>query len=77
MWAIIGIILIGAVISLFEIPPLIKKKWWKELIVFCTMLLTGLTLSTLLAENISIPNPVYFIVKLYHPLAIFIERILS
>jgi hypothetical protein len=77
MWEIVGISLIGAVISLLEIPPLLKKKWRREMIVFLTLLLMGLTLSILLSKKISIPNPTDFIVEIYKPVANFVERILS
>lgn len=33
MWAIIGTVCTGAIISFFEIPPLIKKKCWKEIVI--------------------------------------------
>ncbi len=55
MWAILGILFIGAIISLFEIPPLIKKKWWREVIVYFLLLSGGLTLSVLLSMNVPIP----------------------
>lgn len=77
MWAILGILFIGAIISLFEIAPLLKKKWWKEIIVFCLLLSAGLTLSILLSMNVTIPSPVDLLTKIYSPVTNSIERILS
>lgn len=77
MWASLGILFIGAIISLFEIPPLIKKKWWREVIVYFLLLSGGLTLSVLLCLNVSIPSPLELIIKIYSPVTNFIERILS
>jgi len=77
MWASLGILFIGAIISLFEIPPLVKKKWWREIIFFFLLLSGGLTLSVLLCLNVPIPSPIDFLIKIYSPVTNFIERILS
>jgi hypothetical protein len=77
MLAILGILAIGVIISLFEIPPLIKKKWWKEIIVYFLLLSAGLFFSVLLSLNIAIPTPIDFISKIYSPVTNFIERMLS
>lgn len=77
MWAIIGIMFTGALISLFEIPPLVKKKCWREIIVFFLLLTPGLVLSVLLFINVTIPSPLDLIIKIYSPVTAFFERILS
>lgn len=77
MWAIIGIFLTGATISLFEIPPLVKKKYWREIIVYTLLLSVGLTLAILLMLNITIPTPVDFLMNLYRPITSFFERIFA
>ncbi|MCQ6276099.1 hypothetical protein JMM81_14310 [Bacillus sp. V3B] len=77
MFIIIGILLIGAIISFFEISPLVKKKWWREIIVYFLLLSVGLTLSILLIKNVTIPSPLDLIIKIYSPVTSFFERILS
>ncbi|WP_338450118.1 hypothetical protein R4Z09_28990 [Niallia oryzisoli] len=77
MLKIIGILLIGAIISFFEIRPLIKKKWWREIVVYFLLLSTGLTLSILLIKNVAIPTPLDVLIKIYSPITSFVDRLLS
>ncbi|KKI90066.1 hypothetical protein WQ54_23410 [Bacillus sp. SA1-12] len=77
MWNMIGIAFIGVLITLFEIPPLIKKKWWREMIVYFLLLTAGLTLCMLISVNVGIPTPMDFITNFYNPVSSYIERILS
>jgi hypothetical protein len=77
MWAIVGILLTGAIISFFEIPPLVKKKWWREIIVYFLLLSAGMTLAILLSKDVSIPTPLDWITKVFSPISSYFERILS
>ncbi|KAA9014906.1 hypothetical protein [Niallia endozanthoxylica] len=77
MFAIIGVLLIGAIISFFEISPLVKKKWWREIVVYFLLLTTGLTLSILIIKDVAILNPIDLLIKIYSPVASFMERILT
>jgi hypothetical protein len=77
MWIISGILLIGAIISLFEIPPLVKKKWWREIIVYFILLSVGMTLAILISKNITIPTPIDLLTKIYRPVTNFMEKVLS
>ncbi len=45
------------IIILFEVPPLIKKKYWRELIAFSLFLGFGFFLSLLLVLGVDIPSP--------------------
>ncbi len=67
MWAIIGLLMIGGVISLFEILPLIKQKNWREVTVFFILLSIGLLLNILLVLRIEIPTPLDLLNQLYKP----------
>lgn len=77
MLVISGILLIGAIISLFEIPPLVKKKWWREIIVYFILLSVGMTLAILISANVTIPTPIDLLTKIYSPVTNFFESILS
>lgn len=77
MWAIIGMLTTGVVISLFEIPPLVKKRWWREIIAYFLLLSIGMTFAVLLCLKINIPTPLNWIEKIYSPVTSFVERILS
>lgn len=77
MWIISGILLIGAIISLFEIPPLVKKKWWREIIVYFILLSVGMTLAILISKDVTIPTPIDLLTKIYSPITNFMEKVLS
>lgn len=49
------VIFIG--IILYEVPYLIRKKMWKELITFFMLLTGGFILNLLLVIGIKMPNP--------------------
>jgi hypothetical protein len=77
MWIISGILLIGAIISLIEVPPLVKKKWWREIIVYLILLSVGMTLAILISKDVTIPTPIDLLTKIYSPVTNFFEKILS
>nr|WP_263327770.1 hypothetical protein [Neobacillus sp. Marseille-Q6967] len=77
MWAIIGILFTGAIISLFEIPPLVKKKWWREIVIYLLLLSAGITLAILLSKDVTIPTPLDWIMKIFSPVTSFFDRNLS
>lgn len=58
-----------AVIALIEVPRLIKKKYWRELIAFSVILTIAFVISVLQLMHIEIPNPVkdsqFFIKSLF------------
>lgn len=43
---------------LFEIPGLIRNKYWWELVVFSFLISLAFVVSLLLTLNVKIPNPV-------------------
>jgi hypothetical protein len=53
---LLGTVFIG--IALFEILGLIRKKYWRELIVFLLLLSSAFILSLLQPFDIKIPNPI-------------------
>jgi hypothetical protein len=77
MWAIIGTLMTGAIVSFFEIPPLVKKKWWREMIVYFLLLSAGMALAILLSKDVTIPSPLDWITKIFSPVNSFFERNLS
>jgi len=54
---IILIIIPAVLIILWEAPPLLKARQWKDLTVFLLILLTGVTLAVLQVQGIKVPNP--------------------
>lgn len=57
-------------IILYEVPTLIKNKYWKELAVFSFLISMAFVISLTQILKIEIPNPVkdtqYFVKKLMH-----------
>jgi O-antigen/teichoic acid export membrane protein len=51
------IILFYGIVALFQIPALIKKKHWRELMAFSFFLVLAFVLNLLQALDINIPNP--------------------
>lgn len=43
------------IIGFMQIPSLVRKRWWKELICFGVLWLSGLILSIMLAIEINLP----------------------
>jgi len=61
----IALLLLGfAGIALIQIPSLVHKQWWWELIVFTIFWLSGLILSVLLSLGVKLP-PVTTIIGNY------------
>lgn len=52
------LILAFAVIAAYEIPEIIRRREWKELVVFGVLLITGFTISLLQTIGVRVPNPV-------------------
>ncbi|MEH6947033.1 hypothetical protein [Peribacillus asahii] len=75
--AVAGILLIVAVIIAIDVPPLLRKKFKKELWIFSILLLFGTVLSIAQALNIKIPNPIDWITAIYKPLSDMLEKLLK
>lgn len=64
----IGILLIAAAILLIEVPPLLEKKYKKELLVFSILLAIGVGLSITQGLGKTIPNPMDLLTFVFKPL---------
>ena len=53
---IAGIITVYIAICLFEIPGLIEKKYWRELIIFIAFLLPAFVLNLLQGAGVKLPH---------------------
>lgn len=56
-------------IMAIEVPGLVKKKMWRELIAFAVFLWIGMSLSILQILGVELPSPIKFIEALYKPFA--------
>jgi len=55
------LILTFIIILIFELPGLIRKKYWKDLTVFLALLIIAFVLSLLQTIGIIIPSPAKYI----------------
>ena len=65
---IVLLVAVFTVIALFEVPKILEKRLWRELLVFSILLLVGFTLSVLLALDVRLPSPVKGIRSLMSPI---------
>lgn len=70
----IGILIIGAVIVISEVPSLIEKKLIKEFVLFSILLVFGIVVSILLALGIAVPNPLDFLGYVLSPFTKIISK---
>ena len=53
----IALLLLGfGIVALIQISGLVRKQWWRELIVFTIFWLSGLTLSVMLSLGVKFPE---------------------
>lgn len=52
----IALLLVGfAILALLQIPSLVRKRWWRELICFAVLWFMGLILSIMVSMGINLP----------------------
>ncbi|MEH7094086.1 hypothetical protein [Neobacillus vireti] len=73
----IGILIISILISIYELRPLMKKKFYKEIVCFCFLLSSGTLLTILIALGVNIPNPLDWIITFIKPLTDLIDSLLT
>lgn len=77
MWAILGIINVGILIAVYEVPSLLRRNLKRELWMFFILLIFGVVLSILKSLRVDIPNPLYLLTIIYKPFSDFIFGILK
>nr|WP_226530688.1 hypothetical protein [Metabacillus niabensis] len=73
----IGIILVGVLIIMAEVPILIRNKEIKQLGVFFILLMLGVGLSIAKTFNVNIPNPLEALIFFYKPISDVVTSWLS
>ncbi|MNE86012.1 hypothetical protein D3C80_1830680 [compost metagenome] len=61
------VIMIGLAIALRVIPPVLRKRKIKELLLYSCMLIIGVWISILGADSEQVPSPLLFIEVIYTP----------
>lgn len=62
---------------MYELPPLIKQRMWREICAFLMLLALGVFLSMAQALDINIPNPVQAIEYIFQPVSEWVDNVLS
>jgi len=57
-------ILIFVIIAAIDVPPLIKNKQKRELIVFCVLFVFAFTIAILQSMDIKVPSPIKGVIYL-------------
>ncbi|MEL7565596.1 MAG: hypothetical protein AAGU27_12005 [Dehalobacterium sp.] len=74
---ILGLSVIFIIIIGLEAPRLVKGKMWRELGVFLGLLLLGAGLSYAMVLDIPVPNPTNLMEKMFEPVSMWIDKVLS
>ncbi|MGB9803624.1 hypothetical protein [Desulfofundulus sp.] len=71
------LVVIFILIIALQVPPLVKKKMWRELVAFSVLLLIGMIYSFGLALKIPLPNPARAVEAVFAPLTNLIQKALT
>ncbi|MFF2019073.1 hypothetical protein [Paenibacillus sp. NPDC058177] len=64
-------------IAAFELPPLIRKGWARETLIFTVMLVAGAIVSIVALQGIQTPSPMRVPELIYKPLYQWMQHILQ
>jgi hypothetical protein len=77
MMAFFSVLIVSFLIFLYELPPLVKKKQYKESIVFGCLQLIGSFLILLFFLDVPLPNPLDWIIFAIKPLSNLFNSVLT
>lgn len=72
-----GLSAVFLVIILLQVPPLVKKGLWKELLVYSVILTLGILYSIGQVYHWPLPNPTKRMEYLFEPISQFLEKVMS
>lgn len=64
----LGIIAVFTMIAFFELPGLIRRKYWREVIAFSLLLFLGFVLYTLRHFGVKFPSITRILIDLIQPI---------
>ncbi|SFH11851.1 hypothetical protein SAMN05660649_03924 [Desulfotomaculum arcticum] len=71
---ILGILFVFSIIIWIEVPALVHKKMWRELIVFSILILIGMMLSIPQALGMHVPSPNDLVAAIFKPFAEWMKQ---
>ncbi|MEG6614889.1 hypothetical protein V6C27_00380 [Peptococcaceae bacterium 1198_IL3148] len=72
---IFGLTVLFLAIIAFQVPTLIKKQMWRDLISFSVLMVVGIVLSFSIVLDISLPNPLQFIAAVFTPVTQYFDNL--
>lgn len=64
---VLSVLAFSTIVSIIEIPKMLKNRFYKELLAFSVLLAFGTALGILKSLSISIPNPSDLVAWIYSP----------
>lgn len=77
MWPVIGLLAGAAIVSVLEVPAMVRGRMKKDLAVFSCLLAAALAISIIYTLHIEVPNPTQLITRLFMPVSKWLEQLLS
>lgn len=75
--SILSVLLFSTILSIVEIPKMLKEKLYRELWTFIVLLSFGTVLVILKSLDVDIPNPSDFVQWVYSPFSDIIKTLLE
>lgn len=75
--AILAVLVFAIVLSLIEIPKMLKSKSYREFWSFSIILFLGVTLAVLKSLDVPLANPSDFLARLFSPVSDLIDPIFN
>ncbi len=69
--------LVFIIIIALQVPPLVKRKMWRELISFGVLLFLSMIYSFGLVLGLPLPNPARAVEAVFTPLTSFMQKVLT
>jgi hypothetical protein len=74
---IMTVSLLAILVAALELPPLLRKGWWKEALTFAVMLIAGAIVSILALEKVQMPSMMVLPEFIYKPFYYWMRYILQ
>lgn len=75
--ALVGIFILTAFMVGWDVPKMISRKQWRELVVYTAILFAGAGAGSAMALGLQLPSPTKMVIFIYHPIAVLVDKILG
>ncbi len=74
---ILIVMTLASIAAVLELPPLIRKAWTKEVVIYSVMLISGSILSIVALQGIQLTSPMKLPEVIYKPIYNWMQYILQ